>query len=428
MKSRISKAAIGLALACGTAQAAGPLYLQGTSPPRPYVWDTSKGSIPVWTDGGGAFTYDFDGVTPFITIERANEITQFAFDQWSDVPTATLPGGRRGHDQEQDRRRRRHRRQCRAVLREAERLRLLGALRHRRLDPRGVLRRFTLRRARHRVPRVDRRRRPHHRGHGAAERLVRGRERHRGQLRRRRLHARVRPRDQPFALAGQRADGVLELHLPSVLPGRAGLRRAGAFVGPLGRRGREPRRPGHHRDDVSVHQQPRPSLARSRARSRTRTTSRASRTCIPRPATVRRRARSAASLRLKDGRTPVQRHQRHRAQRQRPAARRRVGHDRRPDAGTRRSRWPLHDQQPDAGPGLRGLHRGDRRGRLPDRRRTCWSRRASTGTWPRAAIRPRTVRATRRRSAPRRASRRRRTSRSTATSRACSSRRSSART
>ena len=93
MKSHIFKAAVGLALACGAAQAAGPLYLQGTSPPRPYVWDTSKGSIPVWTDGGGAFTYDFDGLTPFITIERANEITQFAFDQWNNVPTATFQAG-----------------------------------------------------------------------------------------------------------------------------------------------------------------------------------------------------------------------------------------------------------------------------------------------------------------------------------------------
>jgi hypothetical protein len=92
MNTVMRKAALGLglALACSAAQAAGPLYLQNTSPPRPYLWDTSKGSIPVWTDGGGAFTYDFDGVTPFITIERANEITQFAFDQWNDVPTATF--------------------------------------------------------------------------------------------------------------------------------------------------------------------------------------------------------------------------------------------------------------------------------------------------------------------------------------------------
>jgi len=62
---------------------------EGT-PPKPLVWDTTKGPIPVWTDGGGAFTYDFDGVTPFITIERANEITRFAFDEWNDVPTSTF--------------------------------------------------------------------------------------------------------------------------------------------------------------------------------------------------------------------------------------------------------------------------------------------------------------------------------------------------
>ena len=78
------------AVAGASAQAAGPLYLHDSDPPRPLVWDTTQGPIPVWTDGGGAFTYDFDGVTPFITIERANEITQFAFDQWNAVPTATL--------------------------------------------------------------------------------------------------------------------------------------------------------------------------------------------------------------------------------------------------------------------------------------------------------------------------------------------------
>jgi hypothetical protein len=32
-------------------------------------------------------------VTPFITIERANEIAQFAFDQWNDVATATFQAG-----------------------------------------------------------------------------------------------------------------------------------------------------------------------------------------------------------------------------------------------------------------------------------------------------------------------------------------------
>ncbi len=84
------KAAIGLVLSTGAAQAAGPLYLHDSSPPRPYTWDMSKGPIPVWTDGGGAFTYWWDGVTPFITIERANEITRFAFQQWSNVPTSTF--------------------------------------------------------------------------------------------------------------------------------------------------------------------------------------------------------------------------------------------------------------------------------------------------------------------------------------------------
>ncbi len=93
MKSLISRPPSVSLLAAAPPRRPGPLYLQETSPPRPYVWDTSKGSIPVWTDGGGAFTFDFDGVTPFITIERANEITQFAFDQWNNVPTATFQAG-----------------------------------------------------------------------------------------------------------------------------------------------------------------------------------------------------------------------------------------------------------------------------------------------------------------------------------------------
>jgi hypothetical protein len=90
MKPATVAATIVLSLACGAAQAAGPLYLQDTTPPRPYVWDTTRGPIPVWTDGGGAFTYDFDGTTPFITIDRANDITRFAFDEWNAVPTATF--------------------------------------------------------------------------------------------------------------------------------------------------------------------------------------------------------------------------------------------------------------------------------------------------------------------------------------------------
>jgi hypothetical protein len=88
MKTR--KIALTLALIAGGAQAAGPLYTTDTNPPVPLKWDTSNGPIPVYTDGGGAFTYDFDGVTPFITIERATEITQFAFDQWNNVPTSTF--------------------------------------------------------------------------------------------------------------------------------------------------------------------------------------------------------------------------------------------------------------------------------------------------------------------------------------------------
>ena len=90
MKSTRASLAIALALVSGAAQAAGPLFTTGGDEPQPYRWDTSSGPIPVWTDGGGAFTWDYDGVTPFITIERANEITQFAFDQWSDVSTSTF--------------------------------------------------------------------------------------------------------------------------------------------------------------------------------------------------------------------------------------------------------------------------------------------------------------------------------------------------
>ena len=44
------------------AQAAGPLFTTDGVEPQPYRWDTSNGPIPVWTDGGGAFTWDYDGV------------------------------------------------------------------------------------------------------------------------------------------------------------------------------------------------------------------------------------------------------------------------------------------------------------------------------------------------------------------------------
>jgi hypothetical protein len=81
---------VAIALASTAAFAAGPLRLLDSKTPRPYLWDTSRGPIPVYTDGGGAFTYDFDGVTPFITIQRANEITAFSFNEWSKVPTSTF--------------------------------------------------------------------------------------------------------------------------------------------------------------------------------------------------------------------------------------------------------------------------------------------------------------------------------------------------
>ena len=49
--------------------------------PQPLRWNTGK-PIPVYTDLG-VFTYDFDGVTPFITNERAGELVAFAIGQWS---------------------------------------------------------------------------------------------------------------------------------------------------------------------------------------------------------------------------------------------------------------------------------------------------------------------------------------------------------
>ncbi len=99
MKRTSIKIAIGLALAtAGTAHAAGPLYLwQGGETPTPYKWDTSNGPIPVYTDGGQAdangvptFTFDAAGEFAFLTIERANEITAFAFNEWNSVSMSTF--------------------------------------------------------------------------------------------------------------------------------------------------------------------------------------------------------------------------------------------------------------------------------------------------------------------------------------------------
>jgi len=93
MNRRTLAAALGLSLAGFAAQAAGPLLLTEANPPVPLTWDMTLGPVPVWTDGGAAFTFDVDEVTPFITIARANEMTQSAFQQWTDVPTATFAAG-----------------------------------------------------------------------------------------------------------------------------------------------------------------------------------------------------------------------------------------------------------------------------------------------------------------------------------------------
>ena len=83
--------ALGLSLASTSAQASGPLIISDeTGELRPVVWVTDNGPIPAYTDGGGAFTYDFDGVTPFITLDRANQMTAQALLQWSQVPTSTF--------------------------------------------------------------------------------------------------------------------------------------------------------------------------------------------------------------------------------------------------------------------------------------------------------------------------------------------------
>ncbi|PHJ42887.1 hypothetical protein [Vibrio sp. PID17_43] len=87
----INKLAIAITtlLTANHVMAAGPLLTTDDGAPTPYVWDTSKGSIPVYVDGGEAFTYDYDG-SVFLSIERANEITQFAFDEWNNVETSTF--------------------------------------------------------------------------------------------------------------------------------------------------------------------------------------------------------------------------------------------------------------------------------------------------------------------------------------------------
>jgi len=91
MKNRIvNSLALGVLLAAGATQAAGPLYLTEGTNPQPLRWDTSNGPIPVYTDGGTAYSFMEDGTTPFVSIERANEVTAWAFAQWSNVETSTF--------------------------------------------------------------------------------------------------------------------------------------------------------------------------------------------------------------------------------------------------------------------------------------------------------------------------------------------------
>lgn len=77
------------AATCTGAGAAGVLYTNDKpGNPQPLRWNTSK-PIPVYTDLG-VFTYAADGVTPFITNQRANDLVAFALNQWSKVATSTL--------------------------------------------------------------------------------------------------------------------------------------------------------------------------------------------------------------------------------------------------------------------------------------------------------------------------------------------------
>ncbi len=90
MKRNTLTIAIATLLSTSAVQAGGPLFTSDDGNPTPYVWDTSNGSIPVYVDGGEAFTYDYDGTTPFLTIDRAQQITQFAFAQWNNVETSAF--------------------------------------------------------------------------------------------------------------------------------------------------------------------------------------------------------------------------------------------------------------------------------------------------------------------------------------------------
>ncbi|WP_105200279.1 hypothetical protein [Pseudoalteromonas sp. T1lg10] len=122
---KFSKIAAGIALATISmgSIAGGPLYVHEKTM-QPYKWDTSKGTIPVWTDGGKLIkdkdgndvesftvlekgtTFNVDITLPdgtvleknvpldrdytFLTIAQANAVTADAVAQWSNVETSTL--------------------------------------------------------------------------------------------------------------------------------------------------------------------------------------------------------------------------------------------------------------------------------------------------------------------------------------------------
>ncbi|MDI4652968.1 MULTISPECIES: hypothetical protein [Pseudoalteromonas] len=83
MKFSKIAAALTLATISTGALAGGPLYIHEPTM-QPYKWDTSKGSIPVWTDGGQLIK-DKDGndVETFTVLEKG---TVFNVD-------VTLPDG-----------------------------------------------------------------------------------------------------------------------------------------------------------------------------------------------------------------------------------------------------------------------------------------------------------------------------------------------
>lgn len=129
MKFSKIAAALTLATISAGALAGGPLYIHDKTM-TPYKWDTSKGAIPVWTDGGEliedkngnmvqAFTviekgtsFGWSGLTQdvltadgdiipkgtkfaekdyiFLTVEQANAVTAHAVGQWSAVETSTF--------------------------------------------------------------------------------------------------------------------------------------------------------------------------------------------------------------------------------------------------------------------------------------------------------------------------------------------------